>query len=45
MAGFGRREIPHCLTDMQGPEKFQVIFHERYSLNLNSFDDPILNKK
>ena len=24
MAGFGRRQIPHCLTDMQGPEKFQV---------------------
>ena len=24
MAGFGRREIPHCMTDMQGPDKFQV---------------------
>ena len=24
MAGFGRREIPHCMTNMQGPEKFQV---------------------
>ena len=24
MAGFGRRQTPHCLTDMQGPEKFQV---------------------
>ena len=25
MAGFGRRQTPHCLTDMQGPEKFQVF--------------------
>ena len=24
MAGYGRRSIPHCLTDTKGPEKFEV---------------------
>ena len=31
MAGFGRRQIPHCLTDMQGPDKFQVIENDVYN--------------
>lgn len=30
MAGFGRRQIPHCLTDMQGPDKFQLCGRERW---------------
>ena len=36
MAGFGRRQTPHCLTDMQGPEKFQVslIFFTIYLYKL-----------
>lgn len=25
MAGYGRRRIPHCLTDTSGPEKYEVI--------------------
>ena len=24
MAGYGRRSIPHCLTNIDGPEKFEV---------------------
>ena len=24
MAGYGRRTIPHCLTDASGPEKYEV---------------------
>lgn len=24
MAGYGRRSIPHCLTNTDGPEKFEV---------------------
>ena len=24
MAGYGRRSIPHCMTDTSGPEKFEV---------------------
>ena len=24
MAGYGRRQIPHCLTDTSGPEKYEV---------------------
>ena len=27
-AGYGWRRIPHCLTDMQGPEKFQTCGRE-----------------
>ena len=29
MAGYGRRRIPHCLTNTLGPEKFQVCGRER----------------
>ena len=25
MAGYGRRSIPHCITDTEGPEKFEVF--------------------
>ena len=25
MAGYGRRTIPHCLTDASGPEKYEVM--------------------
>ena len=28
MAGYGRRRIPHCLTNTLGPEKFQVCGRE-----------------
>ena len=28
MAGYGRRRIPHCLTNTIGPEKFQVCGRE-----------------
>ena len=24
VSGFGRRSIPHCLTDLNGPEAFEV---------------------
>ena len=27
-AGYGWRRIPHCLTDMEGPEKFQTCGRE-----------------
>ena len=30
MAGYGRRRIPHCLTDAIGPEKFQVCGREEW---------------
>ena len=29
MAGYGRRRIPHCLTDLEGPEKFEVCGREK----------------
>ena len=28
MAGYGRRSIPHCLTNLIGPEKFEVCGRE-----------------
>ena len=28
MAGYGRRRIPHCLTNLIGPEKFEVCGRE-----------------
>ena len=46
MAGFGRRRIPHCLTDTAGPEKFEtcgrenacVKQHKTKSCTLNFLD-------
>ena len=35
MAGFGRRQIPHCLTDMQGPDRFQVVYNYNQLSNFN----------
>ena len=28
MAGYGRRRIPHCLTNLEGPEKFETCGRE-----------------
>ena len=28
IAGYGRRSIPHCLTDTSGPEKYEVSLIE-----------------
>ena len=34
MAGYGRRRIPHCLTDASGPEKYEVIIKMNIKQNL-----------
>ena len=47
MAGYGRRNIPHCLTNSVGPEKFEVCGresecskdHRTRSCTLNFLDD------
>ena len=47
MAGYGRRRIPHCITNMIGPERFQLCGrentcsknHRTRSCNLNFLDD------
>ena len=47
MAGYGRRNIPHCLTNSVGPEKFEVCGresecskdHRTKSCTLNFLDD------
>ena len=35
MAGYGRRSIPHCMTDTSGPEKFEVSITILSSINVN----------
>ena len=37
MSGYGRRSIPHCLTDATGPEKYEVI---ESSIKMNSNANP-----
>ena len=47
MAGYGRRRIPHCITNLIGPERFQLCGrentcsknHRTRSCNLNFLDD------
>ena len=47
MAGYGRRRIPYCITNMIGPERFQLCGrentcsknHRTRSCNLNFLDD------
>ena len=53
MAGFGRREIPYCMTDAQGPESYEVCGmnemcskeHRATRCDLNFLYDGKMHKK